>query len=206
MKKQCKIIAFEGIDAIGKATQSIKLTEHLSKKHKAIRVEFPIKARNLSSANVTFKMIKYMLGNGLAGKLPNMFQVVQFLNKASFQLFWLNKLKKKYDYIILDRWSLSMWSYGKAAGVDQRVIKMMIKAVDSPDINIILSGTSFPKEDVDTYEKDISLQKAVHTNYLEINENKIFSDLKCCFINANDDQDHVHNNVIKNLKNQNIIP
>jgi thymidylate kinase len=205
MKKQCKIIAFEGIDAIGKATQSIKLTQHLSKKHKAIRIEFPIEARNLSSANITFKMIKYMLKNGMAKKLPNTFQVIQFLNKASFQLFWLNKLKKKYDYIVLDRWSLSMWSYGLAAGVNKNVIKMMIKAVDKPDVNVILQGKSFPKEDVDTYETDVELQRAVHTNYLKAGSDKSLYNLTYCFINANDDQECVHNNIIKSLERQNIL-
>ena len=182
------------------------MTQHLSKKYKAIRVEFPIEARNLTSANITFKMIKYMLGNGLAKKLPNTFQAIQFLNKASFQLFWLSKLKKKYDYIILDRWSLSMWSYGLAAGVDEKIIKRMIRAIDKPDINVILHGKSFPKEDVDTYETDTSLQRAVHSNYLEVENNKVFSNLTCCFINANDDQESVHNNIIENLKIQNIIP
>jgi thymidylate kinase len=197
MKKDCKIIAFEGIDSIGKATQSIKLTHYLNRGTKrAVRIEFPLESRHIKSARLTYRLIRQMLKSGSAKQWPYTFQALQFINKLVFQLFWLKKLTKKYDYIVLDRWAASMWAYGRASGVDKDIICAMLKLINQPDITIVLTGKSFPKENVDSYEADTSFQQHVDSFYKTWHECKEFG--KCLdwiSINANDEINAVHTNV-----------
>ena len=98
----CKLIAFEGGDSVGKATQSIELASHLSRQgKKVIRFEFPLYNRCLWGTKSTYNLIRHMLSTGTAMRWPNVFQFLQFFNKLTLQLFWLKKLQKKYDYIFI---------------------------------------------------------------------------------------------------------
>ena len=92
----CRLIAFEGVDSVGKATQSIELALHLSRSgKKVIRFEFPLYNRCLWGTKSTYGLIRHMLSTGSAIRWHHMFQFLQFFNKLTLQLFWLKKLQKK---------------------------------------------------------------------------------------------------------------
>lgn len=154
-----KIIVVEGADKVGKATQTNILRDALPK---SVLVEVPTKG-------LTHKVIYWMLKNGLAKRLPNAFQFVQFLNKLVFQTFSLPKLLRTYDYVILDRWALSGLVYGEATGVNDWFNNVLYMVLRKPDITIIMTGTSFKRGKADdVYEKDSDLQTAVKARYWSI--------------------------------------
>jgi len=192
----CRLIAFEGGDSVGKATQSIELALHLSRSgKKVIRFEFPLYNRCLWGTKSTYGLIRHMLSTGSAIRWPHVFQFLQFFNKLTLQLFWLKKLQKKYDYILFDRYIASMWAYGIATGVKPKVVKAMLKCIKEPDITILLMGEPFPKNDLDTYEADKKLQKAVNRLYLDWRSKT--KNVK--LIAANQDKNAIHNKIISEI-------
>lgn len=155
-----KIIVIEGADRCGKATQSKLLREHLASFGITSRiVEVPIRSM------VTYRIIYWMLQNGLAKKFPKLFQVIQFLNRKIFQIFKLPHLESEYDVIIFDRWSLSTIVYGGAAGVSENFTIKLSNHLRRPDHTFILHGSSFPHEAEDVYEADTNLQEEVRIRY-----------------------------------------
>lgn len=155
-----KIVVVEGPDRVGKQTQTNLLKEHIEKLgQRASIVEVPIRSA------VTYRIIYWMLHNGLAKKLPKTFQVLQFINRKIFELFTLPKMEEYNDVIILDRWSLSTIVYGGAEGVSQAFTVGLSKWLIDPDHTIILLGQSFPHEAEDAYEADSELQQKVRVGY-----------------------------------------
>ena len=157
-----KIIVFEGADRCGKATQSNLLKEYLVENgSSAARVEVPIRD------NHTYKIIYWMLRNGLAKKLPKTFQWLQYLNRLIFQTFILPRLEKKNEYIVFDRWSLSTVVYGVAEGVSKEFCEKLYNGLRRPDFTIILLNKSYQHEAEDVYESDLNLQKNVRNLYAD---------------------------------------
>src|SRR5690606_2858679 len=84
-----------------------------------------------------------------------------------FQAFVLPALKRKYEIIVLDRWSLSSIVYGIAAGVSPWFVRFLNNVLFKPDVVIILVGKPFDRDDVnDAYEKDEELQRQVAKLYV----------------------------------------
>lgn len=158
-----KIIAIEGPDRVGKATQSRMLCDHITKElnKKATVVEVPV------HDNVTHRLIYWMLGNGLARKFPKTFQWLQVVNRWIFQTTKLVELEHDYDYIIFDRWSCSTEVYGAAEGILQGTLRKMARILRSPDFTIILLGNSHAHKAEDFYEADSALQQRVSDFYAE---------------------------------------
>jgi len=156
-----KIIVIEGADRCGKATQASMLQSYLSRIGCASTiVEVPIRSA------VTYKIIYWMLKNGLAKKLPKTFQWFQYLNRKIFQVFRLPRLEDRYEVIIMDRWSLSTIVYGAAEGVPKQYTIDLAKKLRQPDHTIILHGKSYSHEAEDTYEADLALQNKVRQEYI----------------------------------------
>ena len=155
-----KIIVIEGPDRVGKQTQTHLLKQtFLSHGMLAAVIEVPIRSA------ITYRIIYWMLRNGLAKKFPKIFQWFQYLNRKIFQVLTLPQLEKQYDAIIMDRWSLSTIVYGAAEGVPQEFTLELAKKLREPDYTIMLCGDSFAHEAEDSYEADDSLQKRVRTEY-----------------------------------------
>lgn len=155
-----KIVVVEGPDRVGKQTQTRLLKDHVEKLGlRAEIIEVPIKSA------VTYKVIYWMLHNGLAKKLPKTFQWFQYLNRKIFQIFTLPHLEQQNDVLILDRWSLSTIIYGGAEGVPESFAIGLSKKLRDPDHTVILSGDAFPHEAEDAYEADSDLQKKVRIGY-----------------------------------------
>lgn len=194
-----KIIAIEGPDRVGKATQTSLLVDHLKSKPPFTRfgvmyytdatsVEVPVKGFLHST-------IYYMLRNGLAKRCPNLFQIVQSLNKFWFQIFHLKHFNV--DYVILDRWKLSTYVYGKATEVHPILLRVFDYLLVEPDVTIILGGSAQVDEARDSYERDSELQRLVRTTYAKIANEKD----KHFVINANQTREAVHNDIVNVLKN-----
>lgn len=158
-----KIVVFEGPDKVGKETQSKLLQQTLSDAgYRTLRVEVPTKA-----CPRTHSLIYWMLRNGLAKKVPNVFQFIQFLNKWLFQHAVLPDMLKHCDVIIFDRWSLSAVVYGNATGVNESFNMWLYRRLKKADITFVFYGKSFRRSTTsdDSYEKDNDLQARVKEAY-----------------------------------------
>lgn len=155
-----KIIVIEGPDRVGKQTQTNLLKQTLmSHGMLSTVVEVPIKSA------ITYRVIYWMLRNGLAKKFPKIFQWFQYLNRKVFQVWRLPRLEEQYDVIIMDRWSLSTIVYGIAEGVPEKFTLDLADKLRKPDYTIILHGEAFAHEAEDAYEADSDLQKKVRLEY-----------------------------------------
>jgi dTMP kinase len=155
-----KIVVIEGADRCGKATQSALLKNYVENKGlRATIVEVPIRSM------FTYRIVYWMLQNGLAKKFPKLFQGFQFINRKVFQVLSLPRLEKLNDVIIMDRWSLSTIVYGASEGVSQDFTMKLAKKLRKPDHTIILLGPAFPHEAEDAYEADKLLQDRVRIGY-----------------------------------------
>ena len=157
-----KFIVIEGPDRVGEATQTNLLKEHLESLGKSVlTVEVPLRS------NFIYHVIYWMLGNGLAKKLPKHFQWCQYFNRQIFQWTKLPKLEKKFDYIVMDRWSLSTTIYGSATNLPDSFTKDLYARLRDPDYTFVLTGPAHKHEAEDVYESDTELQKKVRTLYNE---------------------------------------
>ena len=156
-----KIIVIEGPDACGKATQCALLRDHIRNalNKRAEVVEVPIEGP------FTYRLIYWMLGNGLAKKFPKAFQWIQFANRKIFQMTRLSALLSNNDYIIFDRWSLSTVVYGEAEGVPREWSERLAEKLVIPNHTILLLCKPHTKEAEDTYESDTKLQYKVRDLY-----------------------------------------
>ena len=155
-----KVIAIEGADRCGKATQAALLKDYITSIGKtATIVEVPIKD------GVTYHVIYWMLRNGLAKKFPKLFQWLQCHNRLIFQWTQLARLEHQYDYIIFDRWSLSSVVYGLAEGLDEEYCNDLYRRLRRPDFTVLLLGKAYAHEAEDVYEADADLQQRVRDIY-----------------------------------------
>jgi thymidylate kinase len=160
-KRKAKIISFEGPDGVGKTTQVRRLVEALGKDGKLVQaVKLPRYDR------LTGKLILRMLKSGSAVRYPNVFQVVQWFDKLLFQMFYMSKLLRENDYVLFDRWHVSMWAYGLAGGANETLTNTLVGSLKSPDLVLVFHGKSKRKEKQDAYEADASYQKKVALHYV----------------------------------------
>lgn len=171
-----KFIVIEGPDRVGKATQTKILASFLKKLgYKVLTNEVPLKS------NFVYHIIYWMLGNGLAKKLPKIFQWLQYFNRQIFQWTKLPRYEKEYDFIVMDRWSLSTVVYGIATGVPEDFTDRLYNRLKKPDHTVVLLGPSHKHEAEDVYESDSTLQKKVREVYsLWVNKNPHDSSVVDC--------------------------
>lgn len=158
---QCALVAIEGPDMVGKATQAALLEENLiAKGIRAMAVEVPWKDE------VTYDLIYKMLRNGTAATEPVVFQTLQACNRRIMQQTYLPTLSAHFDIVVLDRWTPSTWIYGGAAGISLEQNAVILDGLVKPDLTIILDGEPFqPERAADVYEKDSIFQRAVRAAY-----------------------------------------
>lgn len=160
-KRTAKIISFEGPDGVGKTTQVRRLAEALRNEGKRVEtVKLPRYDRP------TGKLILRMLKSGSAVRYPNAFQLVQWFDKLLFQVFYMTKLLRENDYVLFDRWHVSMWAYGLAGGANERLTDSLVNTLRAPDLVLVFHGKSKRTEKQDTYESDDSYQKSVALHYV----------------------------------------
>jgi|GEM_PF-2730791 len=194
---KAKIIVIEGADRCGKATQAKLLRENLiSYGVTSAIVEVPIRSA------VTYRIVYWMLQNGLAKKFPKLFQVLQFLNRKIFQTIELPNLENQFDVIIFDRWSLSTIVYGGAAGVSEEFTTKLSNHLRQPDHTFILWGNSFPHEVEDVYEADHDLQNDVRIRYALWAS---YNSSVCTVLNCQQNKKNLSKRILEVLRSKKII-
>lgn len=151
-----KIIAFEGIDASGKDTQSKMLYDKLSSLGYKTAIEsFP----------------RYSLPIGVLLKqwfnreIELSTEAVHMLLEADRQDYMreINALiDEGFDFLILDRFILSNLAYGMAKGIDINWLRSLQAKIKAPDVTFILdikTGTSIKRkrDKLDRHEVDTNL-------------------------------------------------
>ena len=192
-----RMIVIEGPDRVGKATQTRLLKEYLlGKGYTVSTVEVPLKS------NYIYHVIYWMLGNGLAKKLPKLFQWFQYFNRQIFQWTILPKLEEHADYIIMDRWSLSTVVYGAATGVSKEFTEKLTNRLKKPDFTIVLLGPSHKHVAEDVYESDAELQKRVRDLYRDWStSNSQTSSIFDCSM----PREIIHSEILKKLEDVGVI-
>jgi len=159
---QCSIVAIEGPDRVGKATQAKLLEEALTiRNRKATVEEIPY------NDGVTYKQIYAMLHSGAVNQHPVIFQTLQATNRRIFQKQYLPTLAIHYEVVILDRWNLSTRVYGEASGVPKDATDLMLDGILEPDVTLVFDGKPFPKEGLDVWEADLEFQRKVRGLYID---------------------------------------
>jgi dTMP kinase len=157
--RKCFLVAIEGPDRVGKATQARLLEERLMP-HKATVEEVPY------NDGVTYPQIYAMLRSGAVNKYPVVFQTLQGTNRRFFQKNFLPNLASHYDVLILDRWTLSTRVYGIASGVSEGATNEILEGIVEPDLTLVFDGKPFPKEGLDVWEANIPFQNRVRELYM----------------------------------------
>ncbi|MFA6035512.1 MAG: dTMP kinase [Candidatus Micrarchaeia archaeon] len=172
------LVAFEGIDGSGKATQIAKLTRHLKEKGKrAAVIAYPDMLGPLARP----------LGDVLHGQL-------ELGAEAQFFLFFADILRdqmkdegrlkqemKAYDVVILDRYCLSTIAYQACKGMDAKKAEKIVEEAKpiAPDIVILLdidpkaaSSRKFSQKEPDKFEADLKFQECVRKGFLALAKKK----------------------------------
>lgn len=157
----CKIIAFEGLDGVGKSTQVKLVKQALERSGRKVAV-----AKLPAYETFTGRLIRRMLNDGRALKLPNLFQTVQWIDKLVFQFFVLPKLTRDNDFVLLDRWHASMWAYGLSGGANEWLTNFYVNSIREPHAILVFTGKNKRGKAEDSYEADRSLQKSVALHYI----------------------------------------
>jgi len=191
------VIAIEGRDRVGKATQANLLVQHLRAcGHKVLKIEVPIKSC------VTHPLIYWMLKNGAALRYKTIFQILQFVNKVTFQFTKLLWLQYKYDYIVFDRWSLSALVYGNVAGVNYRLNELFYATLMPPDLTLVIDGTVHDRmQSKDSYEADLAFQKRVAREYV----NQSFLKKHISVITLDSSKELIHEHIFNLLEYKGLL-
>lgn len=188
---RCNSIIIEGIDRLGKSTQTKLLVAHLqSEGYRVAFVKFPY------NDGVSFPLVYWMLKNGLARRFQNAFQVIHFFNKLYFQLFVLPKMLRDNDFIVFDRWTISMYAYGIADGANKWLTQKMLSYIAEPDYTVILDGNPHITSRGDSYENDYKMQNDVRSLYISW-----VASHPCCvgMVNANQPVQDVFRDILQYL-------
>lgn len=157
-----KIIAFEGIDASGKETQSRLLSSWLSSKGLLVGYE-------------TFPRYELPMGklirDYLDGNISLSDEAVHMLYEAD-RVEFCNTLTKdvELDYLVLDRYILSNLAFGAAKGLDVDWLRALQKKVIQPDITFYIDipvSVSFERrgEGRDIHEMNVPLLASARYAY-----------------------------------------
>lgn len=190
---KCKSLVIEGIDRLGKSLQTNLLINHLRSSGFRVRL-----IKSPYNEGFTYPVIYWMLRTGWARRVPNVFQLVQFVNKIWFQTFSLPRLLRENDFIIFDRWNISMWAYGLPDGANRPLTEWLLRFISEPDFTIILDGVPHITENGDSYESDPKYQNKVRSLYL----NWVVAH-PCCVgrVNANQPVQDVFDDILQYLQN-----
>jgi len=183
--KQAFLCALEGPDRLGKSTQAKAIARAFrtgGAPFRGVVIKIPYQDP------YTYDRIYDMLFSGEAVKHPEVFQSFQALNRHIFQMDNLPELARDYDLIVLDRWNMSTYAYGNAAGVTKEATDVMLKGIEQPDLTLIFRGTPFGMDnEKDSYEADDSFQNQVRAFY----EQRLQDTPNCIGVDANRPQNDV---------------
>lgn len=165
-----KLIAFEGIDASGKKTQSIMLYEYLKNNGYKVAIEsFP--RYNTPIGQLILKSLRKEINLSL--EAHHMLYEVDRMDYMDT----MNRLEKeKYDFLILDRYTHSNVAFGVANGLSYNWLNILQEYVRKPDIVFLLDLTVEEsmrrrKARRDKFETDLEFLNKVRMAYTILAKN-----------------------------------
>lgn len=130
-----KIIAFEGIDASGKETQAYKLYTSLENNgYKVATTDFPRYNKPIGA------LIKMYLANEIDLD-PMAFHMLLEADRQDFMADIKALDKEGFDFLILDRFTLSNLAFGVAKGIDLDWLRSLQSKIVQPDLTFIMDVT-----------------------------------------------------------------
>jgi len=178
------LIAFEGIDASGKNTQSSMLFRHFSNLNIYDVHKFDFPRYESPTGEV---IADYLQGGWKVQETSRSDSPIPFLEEKVFQCCHLaNKMeclpdgawaKDQRKAFIADRYNASSIAYGKALGLDESWLIKLQRNLPKADLNIFLDITveeSFKRrpDRRDEYEKNATFLNQVRDSYIEIFKGK----------------------------------
>lgn len=172
----CYLIVIEGPDKVGKETQSKLLVESLQTRfYKTFEGQITKKRVPISVVReeipyrdgITHTKIYDMLKSGEAVDHPDAFQTLQVANRMIWQKTVLTNMSMRKDVIILDRWNISSWVYGRASGCSEKMLDCLLRDIVKPDIVFVFDGDPFitPEREDDSYERNKVFMAKVRRQY-----------------------------------------
>jgi dTMP kinase len=166
LSRKGRIVAIEGVDAVGKRTQSLLLQKWF--KSQGLRVaslSYPDYATPIG------KEIKAFLG-GRREFGPEVRHMLFAANRWE-ELSVINECKATNDIVIVNRYTESNLAYGMAHGLSLEWLLALEKGIPKSDLVVVLDAPSKslvtrrpgPK---DSYEEDLELQTRVQMIYKEL--------------------------------------
>jgi len=161
-------ICLEGIDAVGKRTQSLVLRSWLSSKGLSIRmVSFP------DYSTIIGREIRKFL-DGARSYPPEVRAMLYAANRWERKADIEDTLAKT-DAVIVDRYTASNLAYGVSNGLPLEWLVNLEAGLPKPDLVLVFDAPaaalvtrrSFNK---DTYEKNLDLQERTRKEYLKLAE------------------------------------
>lgn len=162
------IIAFEGLDKSGKASQSELLYKALYER--GIAVE---KSEFHRYDTPTGQLIRKFLDGEYS---PNQLAVECIMAADKYaQLDWFNEIQETVDVLILDRYLTSQIVYSKSNGIDTDFVLNLLDRMPEPNFHFFLdinSQESMERKgehgENDRYESNVNLLNSVRDNYLRL--------------------------------------
>ena len=161
-------IAIEGIDAVGKKTQTFILKSWLDSK-------------GLTSRTFSFPAYDTVIGREirkfLAGSVsyPQQARAMLYAANRWEKVSELERLLSTNDAVIVNRYTGSNYAYGMSNGLDLDWLVSLEAGLPQPDITLVLDAPPAkiaPRrgERKDTYERNLELQEKVRSAYLTLAE------------------------------------
>ena len=159
------LVDIEGVDAVGKRTQSSLITSWL-------------RSKNINSNSISFPDYKTPIGNEISYYLAGS---RDYSPQVGHMLYAINRWEKKNevenllvdsDVLIVNRYSASNYAYGTAKGLNLEWLMNLEEGLPRPDLVLVLDALPETlisrREPKDKYEKNLDLQKKVRETYLEL--------------------------------------
>lgn len=158
------LIAFEGIDASGKETQASLLQNALTARgYRVMSVSFPRYNTHIGQLIKGWLLGKYDLS-------VEAFHMLLEADRQDFMRYVEVWERDGFDFLILDRFTLSNLAFGMAKGLDVDWLISLQKYVRKPDITFVLDITAETSrerkgEGRDRHEADSQLLSKARTAY-----------------------------------------
>jgi dTMP kinase len=160
------LVGLEGIDAVGKRTQSSLLSSWLHTK-------------NITSSTLSFPDYGTVIGREIKGFLLGN---RNYSPEVGHMLYAVNRWEKKYemedmlvksDVVIVNRYSASNFAYGMANGLNLDWLVNLEAGLPKADLVLVLDAppsavASRRGLNKDKYERNIDLQERVRKAYLQL--------------------------------------
>lgn len=159
-------IAIEGIDAVGKKTQTFILKSWLN-------------SRNMSAHTFSFPAYDTVIGREIRKFLAG---TVSYPQQARAMLYAANRWEKSAelerllsstDAVIVNRYTGSNYAYGTSNGLQLDWLVSLEAGLPQPDLTLVLDAPPVKVarrrgERKDTYERNLELQEKVRSAYLAL--------------------------------------